>query len=162
MPITVLSMHHYSTSVTIVSLSIWGLILIGIVYLYVRKPWRRPRFPDWEQRWDKLSRDDRRRIAEAARRGDVAASEDEAFLIAGSARSQQSYWSGRLPYDWVLLALGLILFGSIAWGWSPIAGFLGLILLVTALARLRRRRRVIDGLRRAEAPLRADQDVTSL
>lgn len=152
-------MHHHSTATTLISLALWALIVAGMAWAFFRKPWQRPRYPAWEERWRKVPKEERERIAEAARRGDQAGSPDEAFLLAGSAWSQRRYWSGRGKSDWVLLGLGLLFFFGIAYGMSPIASFIGLILLTVFFFRFRRRRAVVAGLDRAETQFGGPPDL---
>jgi hypothetical protein len=151
MPITSLSMHHrHHTGAEIAVLIIWALILLGIVYAVVARIRRKPPDPTWKESWRGLSSAERDRLAAAARDGEAPADPEDAALVAGSARAQRPYWSGRRLWDGLLFAFGLLLFLGMGFGWSPIAGFIGLLLLGVSSVRLRRGHKVFTTLKRAE------------
>jgi hypothetical protein len=142
----------------LISALILLLIVWGVIYLLSAKPWRRPRIPTFDEEWQRLSGEERRRIDDAARLGELPSDPDEAYLTAGAAVKQLPYWRGRRKADLGILFFALLFIGaSIPYG-NGITLIIGFFLLATFLVRLRRRRAVLDGLNRTVAAQRLEQD----
>lgn len=89
-----------------------------------------PRGADFRKEWDRLDRDGRRRVRQAANRGEAAGTKREASLAAAMAVNQQRMWRWawliapvvvaalRWPDGWLVMlanfGVGLVIFGLMA------------------------------------------------
>lgn len=104
-----------------------------------------PQGAEFRKQWDRLDRDARRRVRQAANRGKPAANKREAGLAAAMAVNQQRMWR----WAWIVgpVLLSLLRIGD---GWQIVVGNFAVGLIVFGLMALffRKRARVAEEVNR--------------